>query len=165
MAQPVELPAYALLANYRASGAYTDCYAVRVAGEVSLAEFIEAFYTTRLFKLERWILSSLLNRPSTDEDAAQLATGMRDRFAAWKVEARSESEILLDAGQTRSWLCVARSNGELESTQLCFGSAVLPLGAGKGFGWWFHALLGFHRVYSRLLLSAAARRVLVLRNR
>jgi hypothetical protein len=49
------------------------------------------------------------------------------------------------------------------TTLLYFGSAVLPRksrGAQtQNMGWVFHALLGFHRLYSRLLLSAAKRRI------
>jgi hypothetical protein len=56
-----------------------------------------------------------------------------------------------------------------ERTRLYFGSAVLPRrgGAGKAgevseklrMGWMFYVLLGFHRLYSRLLLAAASRRL------
>lgn len=48
-------------------------------------------------------------------------------------------------------------------TLLYFGSAVVPLpsqgGQAQRMGWGFHALLGFHRLYSRLLLRAACQRV------
>jgi hypothetical protein len=39
---------------------------------------------------------------------------------------------------------------------------VLPRRPGGKFGWGFHVLLGFHRLYSRLLLAAAAKRVVAL---
>jgi hypothetical protein len=80
-----------LLGAYARRGAFTDCYETTVSGTVSLPELIEAFYTTPLLKVERWILAKVVSRPSTDPQA--------------------------------------------------------------------HALLGFHRLYSMLLLSAAARRV------
>ena len=83
------------------------------------------------------------------------------------MEGQSPSELLLAdfTGRTRSWLMatpVAGSDQALR-TRLYFGSAVVPR-PGKGgqkpvMGWLFHALLGFHRLYSRLLLSAASRRV------
>ena len=81
-------------------------------------------------------------------------------------------------GRTRSWLMVSRvptthevnetqratgaqdANGS-SGTRLYFGSAVVPVmnkSTGKsGMGIVFKALLGFHKLYSRLLLSAAAK--------
>ncbi len=53
--------------------------------------------------------------------------------------------------------------GRSSSTRLYFGSAVVPrqsAGAGKPvMGSLFQALLGFHRLYSRLLLRAASKRL------
>ena len=138
-------------------GAFTDCYSLSVPFAVSLPQFIEAFYTSRLFKLERWLLSKLLNIESSDAQAHQLAQGTGASFSAWKVESRSSSEILLDAGQTRSWLGVVKLEGHQPGTTLLFGSAVVPMRPGGKAGLAFHALLGFHKLYSRLLLSAAAR--------
>lgn len=77
-----ELPAGVLLHRYTGSG-YTDCYVTEVDAVVTQPRFVQAFYTTPLFKVERALL------------------------------------------------------------------------AGAGF----HALLGFHRLYSRLLLGAAQRRL------
>ena len=48
-----ELPSNALLNRYLASGAYADCYVTEVTRRVSHAEYVEAFYTTAVFKLER----------------------------------------------------------------------------------------------------------------
>ena len=45
-----------------------------------------------------------------------------------------------------------------EVTTLFFGSAVLPRRRG-GLGWQFSALLAFHKLYSRVLLGSAARRL------
>ncbi len=160
---PVEVPPQSFLGAYAARGAYTDCYATTVSGPVALPDLVRAFYTTRLFKLERRLLAVALGLPSTDQEARDLADGRTDRFSAWRVEHRSGSEILLDAGQTRSWLSVAATPGRPERTTLLFGSAVVPMRPGGGFGWVFHAFLGLHRLYSRLLLAAAARRLLALR--
>jgi hypothetical protein len=138
-------------------GAFTDCYALSVPFATNLPQFVEAFYTSRLFKLERWLLAKFLNFESSDAQAQQLAHGHTSRFSAWKVENRSSSEILLDAGQTRSWLSVVQVEGRNPETTLLFGSAVVPLRPGGKFGLAFHALLGFHKLYSKLLLSAAAK--------
>ena len=159
MASAVPVRPQSLLGAYAARGAFTDCYAMTVPFTVSLPEFVDAFYTTGLFKVERWLLARLLKIESSDEQAHQLAHGMSTRFSAWRVEDRSGSEILLDAGQTRSWLGVVPAEGHDARTTLLFGSAVVPMRPGGRFGLAFHALLGFHRLYSKLLLSAAARKL------
>ena len=112
MSRACPLPAGALLERYADSGAYTDCYVTELPGAVSQARFIEAFYTTPVFKLERLILRWLARRPSTDAEAAQLAAGTLTRFAAWDVEAREPAQLLLtDMHQrTRSWLMTAAAD-------------------------------------------------------
>ena len=160
---PTAVPESSFLGAYARNGAYTDCYAASVPGTVSLPEFVFAFYTTPLFKVERWLLARALRIPSTDPQALLLADAASDRFSAWKVEHRSGSEILLDAGQTRSWLSVRPGAQADAATTLLFGSAVVPQRPGGKFGLPFHALLGFHRLYSGLLLSSACRRVVALR--
>ena len=124
-----------------------------------VAEYVEAFYTTAVFKLERSILRIAVSRPSTDAEARQLARGERADFAAWTVEARSPDQLLMAdiGGRTRSWLMVAPSGtGE---TLLYFGSAVVPVRDRKtdraSLGPVFSALLGFHKLYSRVLLRSA----------
>ena len=153
------VPEASFLGAYSRLGAYTDCYAASVPGTFGLPALVEAVYTSPLFKLERWVLAKLVKLPSTDEQARQVAMAQSSSFAAWKVEHRSENEILLNAGRTRLWLCVADEQLAQPSTTLLFGSAVVPMRAGGKFGLAFHALLGFHRPYSKLLLAAAAKRI------
>ena len=161
---PCELPAQSLLAAYRRAGSYADCYATQVARTVSHAAYVEAFYTTGLFRLERQLLAWFAARPSSDGQAQQLARGTTERFAAWQVEARAENQLLLCdfKGRTRSWLMSAPGQGA-GATRLFFGSAVVPAvdrRTGRAhMGFMFKALLGFHRLYSRALLRAAARRL------
>jgi hypothetical protein len=153
------LPPGALLAAYAETQAYTDCYSVTVGRPVSFAEFIEAFYTTPPFKLERWLLGRFAGLASTDAEARRLAQGQASRFAAWHVEAREPHQAILAAGRTRSWLMVGPQPAEPgATTTLFFGSAVVPRKRG-GMGWSFNALLGFHKLYSRVLLGTAARRL------
>jgi hypothetical protein len=161
--RPGELPADALLNASREAGAYTDCYVCEVDGAVSHAAFVEAFYTTRLFKLERFILRWFAGRPSTDADAKRLAEGGADTFAAWSVEGRTANQLLMGdfMGRTKSWLMASDAGAQ---TLLRFGSAVVPKAspgstAKPTMGLAFHALLGFHRLYSRLLLGAAKARL------
>lgn len=160
--RPCDLPADALLQRYRDNGAYTDGYAIEVADTVSLADYIEAFYTTWVFRLERAILAVAVARPSTDAQARALANGATDTFAAWTVEARGPDQLLLCDlhGRTRSWLMREAIDG---GTRLYFGSAVVPMAdrrtGERRLGAAFGALLGFHKLYSRTLLRAAVARL------
>ena len=165
--QACELPQHALLRRYLDGGGFADCYAIDVAGNVTQADFVEAFYTSGLFKIERWILKVLAASPSTDAQARQLAAGQLTRFAAWTVESQTPAQLLLAdvSARTRSWLMVSptASPSGAPRTRLHFGSAVVPRPAAPGqeprLGWPFTLLLGFHRLYSRLLLRAASRRL------
>jgi hypothetical protein len=153
------LPAESLLARYASTG-YADCYTAEVRRAVSHAEFVEAFYTGGVFKLERWVLKLFLAKPSTDEEARQLAAGRLGEFSAWRVEGRAANQLLMCdiGGRTRSWLM---TTGEPDgaATRLYFGSAVVavkhPTTGKPGLGIAFKTLLGFHRMYSKVLLSAA----------
>ena len=162
-----DLPADALLQKYATmEGAYTDCYSTEVNGAISLADFVTAFYTTPLFKLERFALKYAVSKPSTDSQARELGAAQIDAFAAWTVEHRENNQLLMCDYQsrTRSWLMVAPQSGNGQNTtRLFFGTAVTPL-ATKGnqkpsIGFAFHAMLGFHKIYSVALLSAAGSRL------
>lgn len=156
------LPAGAALESVARDGAYTDCYRVDLPVVVALPRFVEAFTTSPIFRLERWLIHLVLRQPGTDADARRLASGASDRFAAWSVHQRDERQILLAVGATRSWLMVAPRRDAAGST-LYFGSAVLPRRVAadgtRRMGALFVALLGFHRLYSRVLLAAACRRL------
>jgi len=160
------LPDVALLGRYAAPRAFTDCYVTAVGLPVTLARFVAAFYTTPVFRLERGILAAALARPSTDADAEQVASGRRDTFSAWRVEDRREDQLLVAdvKGRTRSWFMVSPDEaGTAPRTRLYFGSAVLPVVnpetgvAGMSPG--FRALLGFHHLYSEVLLYSARSRL------
>jgi hypothetical protein len=160
------LPPQGLLAAYRDRGAFTDCYVTTLDRPLTLAAYVDAFYTTPLFKLERLILAAFAKRPSTDLQARQLAIGEVDSFAAWRVEAREPDQILLAdmTGRTRSWLMVVPArDGDSGGTRLYFGSAVVPVAhpatGQRRMGFVFSALLGFHKLYSRALLSSARRKL------
>ena len=87
------------------------------------------------------------------------------------MEGRSADQLLLAdfTGRTKSWLMAVpvSGTGVGPQTQLYFGSAVVArIDARTGrrkMGFAFHALLGVHRLYSRLLLGAARSRVLANR--
>jgi hypothetical protein len=162
-----ELPRDSLLLALRDDGAFTDCFSVDIQREITHVELIKAFYTTWLFKLERRLIRIFASKPSTDDDVEQLALGERADFALWRVERRTSDQILLadQSGRTRSWLMVepiTTAEGAA-ATRLYFGSALIPrtdrVTGKKHFGAVFTSLLGFHRLYSRALLRAAASRL------
>jgi hypothetical protein len=157
------LPAEAFLQSYLRDGHHTDCYSTDISGSVSRSQFVAAFYTTFLFRIERLILKLAVSKPSTDAEALRLGEDNIDSFAAWRVEARNADQLLLCdfLGRTRSWLMVERlAQG---NTRLYFGSAVVRTSANKRkkepprFG--FSALLWFHHWYSIALLRSARKRL------
>lgn len=149
----------------RDHGHYTDCFSADIDGDVTLPQYVEAFLTTPLFRLERMLLATFARRPSSDEQAAGLAAGRTDLFAAWSVERRDADQLLLRdvTGRTRTWFMVDRPVGDDgRRTRLYFGSAVVRLRdrgalAAGGPGW--RLLIRLHRVYSTALLRAALRRI------
>lgn len=163
--QKEKLPDDALLQGYRLSNCYTDCYATTIQASVSFTEFVFAFYTTPLFKLERLILKWAVKKPSSDEDARQLSVGDRQSFAAWAVEGRTDNQLLMCdfRSRTRSWFMLVQVSGDDGvGSRLYFGSAVVPTTVSKTgnktMGPLFRALIGFHKLYSvALLLSAKVR--------
>jgi hypothetical protein len=119
--------------------------------------YIEAFYSTRLFKIERRCGSAVAKHPLTWRP---LAAGTRyvRRVA---VEGRANDQLLMHfRPDTISLMSEAVSGAETPGTRLYFGSAVVPAtpaGSGRSqMGFVFRALLGFHKLYSRMLLRAAA---------
>ncbi|QGY00033.1 hypothetical protein EI983_17870 [Roseovarius faecimaris] len=146
-------------------GVYTDCFEAAIAGDVSFADYITAFYTTPLFRCERLILRFFAGAPSTDAEARRVGTGEADRFALWHMVERGENQLLMRAGRTSSWfMLVPGSTAQGIGTKLMFGSVVMPVidrktgQARLGLG--FESLLWPHIFYSRQLLSAARRRLL-----
>ncbi len=161
-----ELPPSALLARLAGGGNYTDAYATELQGGFAHAEFVAAFYTTLVFRAERLVLRVMLGIRSSDAQAAELAAGRIDRFAVWNVEARAANQLLMTdyTGRTSSWLMTEAVDHPAGSrTRLWFGSAVRPPpGANPGrrkLGMPFDVLLGFHQLYSRILLASARRRL------
>ena len=164
------LPDGALLRTYR-GGLYPerwresgDCFTISADRVVSLAEFVLAFYTSPVFRIERVILGLLVGAPSTDIDARCLAEGTTASFAIWRVGERTAVQLLMcdRYERTRSWFgVVALGDGK---TLLQFGSAVAsrssPRAVPRARGSLFGLLLRFHVVYSQVLLYAAKREVM-----
>ena len=157
------LPEEALLRHYSQGGHFADCYSTVISRPVTQSQYVAAFYTTILFKVERLILKWAVAKPSTDAEALQLAEAKRNTFAAWSVEARDDEQLLLCDYQskTRSWLMVEPMPDR--QTRLYFGSAVVQARnkhekiTKRKFG--FGLLLKFHKMYSIALLYCAKKRL------
>jgi hypothetical protein len=161
------VPDDSLLRNYRGGArpecwlGRGDCFAVCVDRSVSLADFVLAFYTSPVFRVERFILGLLAGAPSTDSQARQLAEGADISFAVWRVGERTATQLLMcdRYERTRSWFRVLPLNQA--KTLLQFGSAVAsrsgPQVTPKATGFLFGLLLKFHVLYSQTLLRAAKR--------
>jgi hypothetical protein len=158
-------PEDALLKTYRGGvhperwGRYGDCFSVRVDRAVSLRDFVFAFYTSPVFRIERWMLRAFVGAPSSDRDARDLADGSAASFAAWYVGDRTATQLLMcdRYERTRSWFRVLALDGG--GTLLQFGSAVAAArdegraAATQSRG--FRLPLGLHVLYSQVLLNAA----------
>ena len=137
---------------------------------ISMSEYVATFYTTPLFKVERKILALFAGRPSTDANAKELAFGQASHFAAWDVEERASNQLLLCdfLGQTRSWLMVTSIDERTNSTRLYFGSAFVPKSRSASgqpsFGFFFHALSGFHRLYTKALMRSAQAKLIEVKS-
>ncbi|MFT5520094.1 MAG: hypothetical protein ACI9IA_000682 [Enterobacterales bacterium] len=163
------LPADALLNIYNINGYHTDCYTTDINLEISFEQFVKAFYSSPLFRLERLILKWAVAKPSTDIDIDELLNANSNEFAAWSVEKREDNQLLMCDFQkrTRSWFKVSSNNSSNTFiTHLYFGSAVVPKQnnvsktTNTHLGFLFTALLGFHKLYSILLLLSAKKRLL-----
>ncbi len=164
------VPEDALLKTYRGGPRperwerYSDCFSVTVERTVSLADFVLAFYTSPVFRIERMILRGLAGCPSTDIEARAVAIGSGAAFAMWHVGDRTVTQLLMcdRYERTRSWFRVGPLDGGW--TLLQFGTAVAAVpdrqtGAMAMSGK-FRLLMGFHVLYSQVLLHAAKVRVL-----
>ena len=158
------VPDEALLKTHRGGarperwGNYGDCFYVIVDRSVSLAEFVFAFYTSPVFRLERWVLRAFIGIPSSDSGARALADGSAASFAAWYVGKRTATQLLMcdRYERTRSWFRVLPLDGG--RTLLQFGSAIAATRTSQTEVWSISKapiLLRFHVLYSQMLLHSA----------
>lgn len=155
-----------LAASAQQPGAYTDCFEARVPNhsepgplkppERLFARFVYVFFDTRLFRTERALLRIAGKAPKSRTDPLALALGHTTRFAAWQVEARRPTELLLTVPNTpiRTWLALS---DEGDDVLLRFGSAILPREGEARPHWAIRATYGPHRAYSKALLKAAVK--------
>lgn len=157
-------PEGALIRRYTTTlGAYSDCFYVDIPAEVTLSDYILAFFSTPIFRMERLILNLLPSGRSNKRCVLDLASGSGKKMASWKTERRDENQLLLAVGNgpIRTWLMVQDNQLSKHTTRLYFGSAVLPTRITKDghpkLAFVFRMFLGLHIFYSRLLLWWAAR--------
>ena len=152
-----------MLKPYADQGSYTDCFFTELPGQHSLEQFAINFYTSWLFKLERWILAKAIDKPSSDADAHSLMQEKSDIFSAWKVEARAPGQILMCdfRAKTRHWLLVEQTvKDNTDQTRFYFGSAVVQSDSDSASQKLvFSSLLWFHKIYSVALLRCARQRL------
>lgn len=163
------IPEGGLLNTYTLKlGCYTDCFWTDVSGQVTLNDLISTFFNTPVLRLERKILGIFGSRPSTNNDVVGLASGSSDTLAIWEVEARDDNQLLLAVGNgpIRTWLMASQAGTNENVSRIYFGSAVLPMAFSPSgepkMSRTFHMLLGFHKLYSCLLLWSTKRRLLSL---
>ncbi len=162
------IPEAAFLKTYEyKAGCYVDCYYLDVPESVSLPDYVYAFFTSPVFRIERAMLRLFASSQSSDCDVKELATNKGDRLAGWRAMARDDTQMILAVGEgpIRTWFMCGKPEAAFEGTRLYFGSAVLPTkqsDTGKPeMGRMFRYLLGFHKIYSRVLLRSAKRKLRV----
>ncbi len=139
-------------------GCSADAFRGYLEFPVTLEALITAFFGSPIFTLERLLLKSIGQANTSRSDITGLAAGTQEKFAAWKVEDRNESEVILKVGSSpiRSWL-MARPDGD-GKTAIYFGSAVLPQTTNRNskpqVGSSFRFFMGVHNFYSCLLLKS-----------
>jgi|SRR5271165_5801341 len=160
-----QVPEDALLRTHRGGadpsrwGKYGDCFSVMADRAVSLTDFVFAFYTSSVFRIERLLLRVLAGALSSEHQARALADGAATSFAVWYVGERTSTQLLMcdRYERTRSWFRVVPLDGG--RTLLQFGSAVAAARYAQAgvatLGGGFRLLMRFHILYSQALLYAA----------
>lgn len=140
--------------------AKVDSYKIIVPGHVSLSDYIGSFYRGRLFRMERKIIHKVTGHASSDAQIEELLAGERDTFSAWTRDAESENQLIMCDYQSRtcSWFMVEPDGS---NTVLRFGTVIKPTDYAGRFERFsklmFTLFMPLHGLYSRLLLSQAAK--------
>ena len=141
-------------------GTRVDCYVAQAKGDVTLEKFVGSFYRGKLFGFERWLIGRVVGHASSEMQLENLLGGKGAKFSAWTQIQRNDAQLIMQdyQGRTCSWFMVEKN---ADGTALYFGSIIQPtehLKHGEGLSKpIFTLLLPLHGLYSRLLLSQAAR--------
>lgn len=142
-------------------GCHADAFMAEINFTPSLKDYITAMFGSPVFRIERVLLAVAAATPTFKKDLTAFALAEKDSFALWKTMERSDQELLMEVekGRVRTWLMVEPTEGE--TSKLWFGSAIVPKTTPSrevgDIGFTFKALMGFHKLYSRILLLAAIR--------
>ena len=79
---PCDVPLNTMLRSYKDGPGYADCYVTEVQGAITQVIFIEAFYTSPLFKVERTILKYLASIPMLTQSSLRQATPPSSQLGA-----------------------------------------------------------------------------------
>ncbi|MTI09151.1 hypothetical protein [Curvivirga aplysinae] len=148
---------------HESPGHHADAFVGQIDGIVTLEDYILAFFDSPIFRIERSILSLFLLRRIKQSEIKELASGRSQQFALWKTKKRNEEELLLEVGdsQIRTWFHTEQEQSN--KTKLYFGSAIVPdttsKNAKEGIGFTFRFFMGFHKLYSRILLQSALKKL------
>lgn len=156
-----EIPATALAQSYlEATMTRVDCYKISTPDQLSLEDFVGQFYRGRLFRFERIMIKIVTGHASSEAQLKALLAGESKTFSAWTESARTDSQLIMCdyQGRTCSWFMVEPNE---TGTDLYFGTILKPTNYFKRGEWLskpiFTAFLPIHGLYSRLLLSQAAK--------
>lgn len=163
------IPDQSFMQTYRdMPGCHSDAFKATVNFPVKIEDLVSAFFTSAAFLPERILIKLFTRKDASLEQATKLASGSSDKFALWRTEQRSETEILLavGSGPIKSWFLIRPEPGN--QTTLFFGSAVLPQGTSKDgipeVSFTIKTLEGFHNFYSRFLLKSALKKLNATKN-
>jgi hypothetical protein len=101
------VPEDSLLRTYRGGahperwGRYGDCFSTQVDRVASLADYVFAFYTSSIFRIERSMLRAFIAAPSSDAQTRALADGSAGSFAVL-VCGRSHGDPIADVRSLRT---------------------------------------------------------------
>eukprot|EP00892_Ulva_mutabilis_P011547 jgi/Ulvmu1/8765/UM048_0020.1 len=151
---------------------YTDCYTTPICRQsriVSHAGAVDAlckaFFRSWPMKAELWLLSLSGSDSPTDDEIVRTQFAEEDSVSVFRVALRGPGEILFDSYQTFAftWMSVYKdSDGYISEVK--FGSALTGAGyRGVPLQTYmiYQALMPFHYLYSRVLLSQAAKQLTV----
>jgi hypothetical protein len=137
-----------LLSKIEEAAQYKDAFDIpkpQTKENNELEHYIRAFYTSPLFKLERFIIS-LTGNHVTDDYINNLRFKVGDKLILWEVIGRKDNEVLFrwkyGSANGLTWLSV-------KDNKLQFGSGV-------GHDVNLVAAMA-HRLYSRLLIYSASK--------
>jgi hypothetical protein len=142
--------AHTLLAKHTPDK-YSDCFTITVPSRISLQQYVQAFFTCPVFRVERMLLPVA----TSDSEAEAISRGTSGRFGVWSVLERTDDELLATwsvdgySMHGATWFRVIEVPGD--ATRLEFGSSVTP-----SEGLWLLPMMWFHVWYSRVLLRCTA---------